>query len=67
MIDIPKGSFHLFVSKAFSGGIDNYWIEGLCLARLFMSRLLNKGESQEEVERKSTLWCCLHVCFGQNI
>ena len=41
----------MFVSKAFfSGGIDNYWIEGLCLARLFMNRLLNQREGQGEVK-----------------
>lgn len=45
VIDIFKGFFYLFVLKVFFGGIDNYWIEGFCFARLFMSRLLNKGES----------------------
>lgn len=33
-----------------------------------MSRLLNKGESEEEVkESQSTFWCYLHLCFGLKV
>jgi len=36
----------MFVSKAFSGGIANDWIEGLCLAGLFVSRLPKQTKSR---------------------
>lgn len=49
-IDIPEGPFHLCLFQRLFFWWHNCWIEGLCLARLFMNRLLNQREGQGEVK-----------------